>query len=301
MSRKKLIKNLVQYCRHNLKALVLSPPRLFASIIGLVSLALVVHDISKRAGWLVAAGITVVIAAIFLALVAAAFRRSRAVIKDHELFYEAYAPPTAADQQNIEKATAFFGASAIDPADAAAATESDPFSTIVLRDGMGQPVGFADYYCFDKDVFERYCSGRVSVTDMFADNFLAHPEARKAPILYISTIFRYDFISDQSFRGRCETALLAWALARLIREVQDIPADGLTIYSYGDTEEGTATLKHFGFGESGHSDPKGNALLVLRDVRHEQLDRLLAKYSFLGNQCNFAVRKPHRIPALQAN
>ncbi|MEO3385794.1 hypothetical protein AAFN84_05850 [Mesorhizobium sp. CAU 1741] len=245
---------------------------------------------------MVAAAIIIVIAALFLMLVATAFRRSRATIKDHELFYEAYAPPTQADQAQIEKAAAFFGSNAINPADAAAASESDPFSTVVLRDGMGQAVGFADYYCFDRDVFDRYCNGRISVTDMFADNFLSHPAARTAPVLYVSTIFRYDFISDQSFRGRCETALLAWSLARLIREVQEVPPEGLTIYSYGDSPEGSATLRHFRFNDSGRTDPKGNPLLVLENVRREQLDTMLAKYGFLGNQCNFTIRKPYRLP-----
>lgn len=292
MRTKRLARHFLAYLAYNLRDLGQSPPRLFAAIIGAISLFMTAREMKQKLGiWPVTITIAA-IALVFTLLVLRAFNRSRATIQDHKLFYRAYSPAEDRDMAQITKACAFFGDAAISSEDGQAATESDPFSLVVLRDGEGNAIGFADFYCFSRESFDDYTSGRISVRDMFADHYLPHDKARSAPVLYVSTIFRYDFISDQSFRGRCETALLAWALAKLILTVQTFPEDGVTIYSYGDSPEGNAMLLHFGFRKSDLTDPKGNALLWCEKLQKPALETFLARYDFLGNQCHFSLTRP---------
>lgn len=291
MRRLNLRRHFIGYIKQNLLLLTLSPPRLFAALVGVVSLVITVNDFASRFGWSTTAAILVAILSVFFGLVIQAFQKNKMGFREHELYYEAYSPPTREDKRRISQACCYFGAAAIDLVDSAAATDKDPFSTVILQDGQGEPIGFADYYCFTSETFDAYCRGRISIKDMFADHYLSHDAARFADVLYISTIFRYDFISNQSFRGRCETALLVWSLATLILEIQNFPESGIDIYSYGESDEGRATLEHFKFEKSGYSDPNGHTLLVRKNVQPHHLSEILRKYSFLGSQCHFTMRK----------
>ncbi len=292
MKRRRTITQFLSYVRHHLLAVASSPPRLFAVVVGGLGTATALKGAASDFGLWPVAIVLILVVGTFLWLVANAFNHSIGSLKEHELRYVAYAPPTTEDNVMIGKAAGFFGAAAIDSADGLAAMENDPFSCVILRDGKGKAIGFADYYCFQHEAFDEYCGGRLNSTDLFADHYLHHPEARRAPVLYISTIFRYDFITNRSFQGRCETALLAWCLARLILAVQENLDEGVTIYSYGETEAGRRALVHFGFVESGKSNPEGHRLMWIPDARRTSLEAILDRYRFLGAQCDFSLLRP---------
>ncbi|KAF0114045.1 MAG: hypothetical protein FD150_1773 [Rhodobacteraceae bacterium] len=290
MFRKWMIK-FRAYVKYHTRSIIASPPRIFAVVVGGIGTFSALQDAKDKFGLLSVSILVFLTLAAFAVLVVNAFNHSVGSLREDELRYEAYSPPTDQDNRMIEMAVSYFGTAAINSDDGNAAIQNDPFSTVILRDGKGRSIGFADYYCFSKESFDGYCNGRINMKDMFADHYLHHDEARSASVLYITTIFRYDFISNQSFQGRCETALLAWCLAKLITTVQTNVKTGVSIYSYGETDEGRKALSHFGFVDSGRKDPEGNTLFWIPPEEAHRIYDILRRYKFLGDQCDFTLRR----------
>lgn len=206
-----------------------------------------------------------------------------------DLRYKVIVPATDNQQKRILEACAYFGGSAIDPIDSDASIQADAYSTAALRDYKGREVGFADYYTFNRDDALRYIGGRISKKDFFADYYLPHPQARDAGAIYISTVFRYDHISDRSAFGAKETAILAWCLAKLIEIAQRQPEQGWLIFTAGGSAAGDRLISHFDFEDSGQTDPDGNKIYLRDGVARDELAAGLSKFDYLGNLVQFSV------------
>jgi hypothetical protein len=206
-----------------------------------------------------------------------------------DLRFRALVPPTANQQNRIAEACAYFGDSAIDPVQGVIASESDAFSTVAVSDYKGREVGFADYYAYRREDAVRYIRGEIGKADFFSRYYLPHPAARDADTLYISTLFRYDHISDRSAYGVKETAILAWCLFKLIEVAQREPKDGWLLVTAGGSSAGERLIKHFKFAETGQRDPDGNKIFTRDNVTLEQIRNEIGRYSYIGDLVIFNV------------
>ena len=92
---------------------------------------------------------------------------------------------------------------------------SDPCSLICLQDSNDHIFGFTDYYVFEKNHFKLFLQGDYGFDDLLANGLLAHPQARKAKVVYPATILNLSYLLD-SMRSerRRQNGILVWATVR---------------------------------------------------------------------------------------
>lgn len=248
-----------------------------------------ISELFKQVGNLAGIVVCLLVFLLYLYLIVQYPHKSAEKEFPRDLRYKVIVPATDNQKKRISEACSYFGDSAIDPIDGANSIEADEYSTVALRDYKGREVGFADYYAFEREDAVNYIDGRISKRDFFADYYLAHPKARDAGAVYISTVFRYDHISDRSAFGAKETAILTWCLIKLIETIQNQPEEGWLIFASGGTAAGERLIRHFELEDSGKKDPDGNKIYKRDGVTRSDLAIGLRKFEYLGNLVKFSV------------
>lgn len=278
--------------KYQLRWLISAPENIFLLVIsgsGLIKFAV---EIYQEVSLSVFVGSTVVLVAFFAGVLGRPVGNV-----DTELDLKPYIAdiPNGTQNAQIKRACEYFSGAAIDVNDGQLATEMDNFSGVFISSREGDSIGFADYYCFNSREFERYLSKHYTVEEMFSSKYLKDPEARSAEILYISTVYRFAFITDQSRHAQLDLKVIIWSLARLILTMQDFPEGGLQIYSYGfqagDKNRGNRLLRAHNFKISDHCDPSGNKLWVLENVTRQDLEDILDRYAEVERLCDFRARR----------
>lgn len=283
-------RDLRAYLLDEVRLIAVSPNRILTVAVSLATATYTMVNLGSKIGVGYVATLVLLVVVAYLAIFFLGRRPDLEVIEQDKLRYHIRVPPQDADVDQVIRASRrVFGAEAINSADAKRSVQDDPYSQIIAKCGQNRAIGFCDYYAFRKRDFEKYLTGRISQVDLFADYYLHHPEARNADVLYISTIFRYDFVLSQSFHAQRETALLVWALAKVISEVQNFPSDGIDIYSYGSSGGGKALLRREGFEGTGYLDQSGEEFLVRRSVTKAEIDAVVEKYAMMGQQCRLEI------------
>lgn len=277
------------YFRYNIRLISTSPPKLLALAASFLGTSLGIHQLSQSIGQTPTAMICLSVIALYIFLLIQQSVKSEQKALPSDLRYRVIVPATTNQHKRITEACAYFGNSAIDPIDGTNAIEADQYSTAALRDFNGREVGFADYYAFRKSDAKRYINGNISKRDFFSDYYLPHPKARDADALYISTIFRYDHISDRSAFGAKEAAILCWCIIKLITIVQKEPIEGWLIFTAGGTPAGERLIKHFDLDDTGKLDPDGNKLFQRDNVTLADLMDCVKKLDYLGKLIDFNV------------
>lgn len=280
---------IVGYFRYHLQMIRMSPPRMLSLSVSLLGILTAIFELFRQVGIAYGAAFCSAVFALYLLLIVRYPQRSAENSFPRDLRYKVIVPASENQQKRIVEACAYFGDSAIDPIDAANSIAADEYSTVALRDYKGREVGFADYYTFNRDDAIKYIDGKISKRDFFADYYLPHPQARNAGAIYVSTVFRYEHISDRSAFGAKETALLAWCLIKLIERVQKQPDTGWLIFASGGSAAGERLIRHFELDESGRKDPDGNMIYWQDGVTQDQLASGLKKFDYLGSLVRFDI------------
>ena len=263
---------------------------MFSLSISLIGIIAAVKQLIEQTGQLIGIFIILSFISVYLILIVRnPMRRRESSIFPTDVRYKVIVPATINQQKRIAEACVYFGDAAIDPIDGQNSIQSDPYSTVALSDYNGREIGFGDYYCFDIDDAKKYIAGKISNTDLFADYYLAHPAARNCNAIYISTIFRYDHISDRSLYGVKETAMLVWSLIKLIETIQNEPEEGWFVFTSGGSREGDRLINHFDLVDKGARDNSGNIIYERENVTRAELEIARKKFDYLGNQVQFDV------------
>ncbi len=304
MTPRRAVRYLAGYLRYHAQMIRMSPPRLLGVALGALGIATAITELVAQVGVLAGTLICLAVLALYLFLIVRYPGRAAERAFPDDLRYSVVVPPTPGQTARIAEACIWFGDSAIDPIDGAQAIEADEYSTVALRDYKGREVGFADYYAFRRRDAQDYIDGRIPKRDFFADYYLPHPRARSAGAIYVSTVFRYEHISDRSAFGAKEAALLVWCLIRLIEEVQAEPEDGWLIFASGGSQAGERLIRHFGLEESGRRDPDGNRIFSKDGVTRADLAASRDRFGYLGGLVRFDIvrfRDPPRDAAPATN
>ncbi|WP_143348227.1 hypothetical protein [Ensifer adhaerens] len=190
--------------------------------------------------------------------------------------------PTAVAYEVVRKAQDVFRSGAIDPEEDMRAFHSDPYSLICLQDPDGNIFGFIDYYAFEKNHFKLFLQGHYAFDNLLASGLLAHPQARKAKVVYLATILNLSFLLD-SMRAerRRQNGILVWATVSAILEHHRFPPDGIDIYSIGWDKGGAAILKMFGLQPVSRvmrGQAEGKWIYCRRGVHRRDLEAIRARY-----------------------
>lgn len=288
-SFQRAVRYILGYVKYHIQHIRLSPPRILSVALSALGIATAVRELIEQIGLWQGMAVCSAVILLYLFLIVRNPIKVNSEEFPKDLRFRAQVPPTSNQHNRIAEACAYFGDSAIDPIQGAIACESDVFSTVALSDYKGREVGFADYYAYRREDVDRYISGYVSKLDFFSDYYLPHPEARDAEALYISTLFRYDHLSDRSVYGVKETAMLAWCLFKLIEVAQKEPKDGWLLVTAGGSSAGEKLIKHFKFLDSGRTDPDGNRIFTRDKVTIKELRNEMEKYSYLEQLVIFNV------------
>lgn len=190
--------------------------------------------------------------------------------------------PTAVAYEVVRKAQDVFRSGAIDPEEDMRAFHSDPYSLICLQDLDGNIFGFIDYYAFEKNHFKLFLQGHYAFGNLLASGLLAHPQARKAKVVYLATILNMSFLLD-SMRAerRRQNGILVWATVSAILEHHTFPPDGIDIYSIGWDKGGAAILKMFGLQPVSRvmrGQAEGKWIYCKRGVQKKDLEAIRCRY-----------------------
>ncbi|MGE6785404.1 hypothetical protein ACQKGL_23070 [Ensifer adhaerens] len=212
--------------------------------------------------------------------------------------YRVRVPPSSAVAYDvIRKAQDVFGSDAINPEEDMKAFFSDPYSLICLQDSDENIFGFIDYYAFEKNHFKLFLQGDYAFDNLLATGLLAHPQARKAKVVYLATILNLSFLLD-SMRAerRRQNGILVWATVSAILEHHTFPPDGIDIYSIGWDKGGAAILKMFGLQPVSRvmrGQAEGKWIYCKRGVHKRDLEAIRCRYQKRYERwCELDVRPP---------
>ncbi|MFK0273449.1 hypothetical protein ACIQUG_07230 [Ensifer sp. NPDC090286] len=214
--------------------------------------------------------------------------------------------PTAVAYDVVRKAQDVFRSGAIDPEEDMKAFHSDPYSLICLQDPDENIFGFIDYYAFEKNHFKLFLQGHYAFDNLLASGLLAHPQARKAKVVYLATILNLSFLLD-SMRAerRRQNGILVWATVSAILEHHTFPPDGIDIYSIGWDKGGAAILKMFGLQPVSRvmrGQAKGKWIYCKRGVQKKDLEAIRCRYQKRYERwCELDVRPLAGIATGRAN
>ncbi|HEV7321677.1 MAG TPA: hypothetical protein VGO04_23990 [Ensifer sp.] len=195
------------------------------------------------------------------------------------------------------KARGVFQRNAIDPGEGMKVFFSDPYSLICLQDKDDNIFGFVDYCAFEKNQFKLFLQGEYTFDNLLSGGLLAHPQARKAKVVYLATILNLSFLLD-SMRAerRRQNGILVLATVSAILEHHTFPPDGIDIYSIGWDRSGRAILRMFGLQPVSRvirGQAEGKWIYSKRGVRRADLEVIRARYQRrYARWCELDVRPP---------
>jgi hypothetical protein len=278
MKPKRAVRYVIGYFLYHIQMIRMSPPRMLSVTVSAIGILTAINELRNEIGKGRGLLVVLLIVALYLLLIIRYPQKRSDKDFPRDLRYRVVVPATENQHKRIAEACDYFGDSAINVIDGAASIEADKYSTVALRDYKGREVGFADYYTFHTADALKYIEGRIPKRDFFADYYLPDPEARSAGALYISTVFRYDHISDRSAFGAKETAILAWCLIKLIETIQVEPEGGWLLFTAGGSDAGERLIRHYDLEDSGRTDPDGNRIYLKHGVTRADLAGGLKKF-----------------------
>ncbi|OCP09415.1 MULTISPECIES: hypothetical protein [unclassified Ensifer] len=191
-------------------------------------------------------------------------------------------PSKAVAYEVIRKAQGVFQRDTTDPEEDMRAFFFDPYRLICLQDAGGHILGFVDYYAFERNHFKLFLQGDYTFDNLLTGALLAHPQARKAKVVYLATILNLSFLLDSMrVERRRQNGILVWATVSAILEHHTFPADGIDIYSIGWDRSGTAILRMFGLlpvSRVTRGQAEGKWIYSKRGVRRTDLEAIRARY-----------------------
>ena len=206
-------------------------------------------------------------------------------------------PEKAVAYEVVRKAQSVFRSDAVGPEEDMRAFLSDPYSLICLQDQNEQIFAFIDYYAFERNHFKLFLQGDYTFDSLLMGGLLAHPQARKAKVVYLATILNLSFLLD-SMRAerRRQNGILVWATVSAILEHHTFPPDGIDIYSIGWDKGGAAILKMFGLQPVSRvmrGQAEGKWIYCKRGVHKRDLEAIRCRYQKRYERwCELDVRPP---------
>ncbi len=157
----------------------------------------------------------------------------------------------------IEACQGIFGSTAIDPIQDMVSWRNDPYSMVILKAGDGI-VGFLDFYFYGRADFDRYLDGEMDFDQLHRTHTLAHPDARRAEVVYVGTVVHFDYVNylRNDSQYSIEVSDIVEGALEAILKYQDFGSAGIDFYATGWSPEGRRLLGRYGFVPDGRRKPK---------------------------------------------